>query len=161
MTLSVQLLPLLFGPAAMLLSQATPPELNPNFVQLASNGAIAAVLAWYVIYDVRVRTPAMLTAFAKEQSETREIFRTEQAETRVNHLQAQTEMRMAFNSEQNEARKQFAVELTAMRTQYDRELGELRGMLFKNIESMRGAVHDVRDTAQQLMLTQAGTKGGT
>lgn len=109
------------------LAQAT--GLEPSVITLIGNGVTVAVLAFYVIYDLKTRTPNMLTAFHAEQKATRDEYRA-----------IIDGMREAFLSEQ-----------AAMRAQYDGQLAELRRVLFETMKSMRVAVHDVKDTAQTLM----------
>jgi hypothetical protein len=129
-------LPLALGILAQL-AQAT---FDPGLMALVGNGVTVVVLAWYVIYDVRTRTPSMLSSFT-----------TEQAASRATFSAAIETMRTTFISEQNATRIAFASEQAAIRSQYDRELSDMRQMLFDNLTAMRKAVHDVKDTAQVLI----------
>jgi hypothetical protein len=130
-------LPLAIGILAQL-AQAT--AFDPGLMALVGNGVTVVVLAWYVIYDVRTRTPSMLASFT-----------TEQAASRATFSAAIETMRTTFIAEQNATRIAFASEQAAIRSQYDRELSDMRQMLFDNLTAMRKAVHDVKDTAQVLI----------
>jgi hypothetical protein len=143
----------LFGLSALtlLLADVAPVGLDPSIATLIGNGCTVAVLAWYVVYDVRVRTPLMLTAFQKEQEEMRATFAREQEEMRKANWQVVDSIRLTFQQEQNSSRQVFVAEQTAQRETYQREMGETRQMLFETMKSMRTAVHDVKDTAQTLM----------
>lgn len=152
-------------PMAFLLAQGATP-VDPAIVSLIGNGVTVVVLAWYVIYDVRTRTPTMLAAFSREQSELRTLFDKEQAEARTLFAHDQAELRLScnaivesirttFTQEQNAARAAFLQEAQNARTQYDKQLSELRQMLFDNMNAMRRAVHDVKDTAQTLINRKA------
>lgn len=136
---------------AMILAQATVAGVDPSIATLIGNGATVAVLVWYVIYDVRVRTPMMLSTFAKEQAEIRKTFEDEQIESRKTHLAAIESLRQTFSQEQSTARQAFTIEQSAQREAYHREMVETRQMLFETMKAMRTAVHDVKDTAQSLM----------
>jgi hypothetical protein len=136
-----ELLPLPTGLLTVLLAQSvTGTGVDPAILSIVGNGVTVVVLAWYVIYDVRVRTPNMLSTFSKENRRGRASYR-----------RIVEEMRATFLAEQNASRSAFAAEQTATRAQYDRELAELRKMLFENMTAMRTAVHDVKDTANALM----------
>jgi hypothetical protein len=115
------------GYSVILLGQAT--NMDPGILSLVGNGVTIVVLAWYVFYDVKTRTPNMLAAFHAEQKATRAEYR-----------EIIDGMRVMFLSEQ-----------AGLRAQYDRQLEELRQILFDTMKSMRVAVHDVKDTAQTLM----------
>lgn len=119
---------------------------DPGVAALVGNGVTVVVLAWYVVYDVRVRTPAMIATFATEQAATRQAFALEQAASRE-----------AFAREQAATRLSFSAEVGATRTYYEKESSEMRQMLFDNMHSMRQAVHDVRDTANTLITKKALT----
>lgn len=110
----------------------TSPVLDPGLANLVGNLGVVAVLVWYVIYDVRVRTPSMMATFAKEQEASR----------------------IAFHTEQTAIRAAFAIEQQALRTQYNQEIAEYRQMLRESLHSMRNAVHDVKETAQVVVTRQ-------
>ena len=142
-----------------LLAQAA---IDSSIVSLVGNGVTAAVLAWYVIYDVRVRTPNMLAAFSKEQAELRQTFTAEQGKERESNRQMveairqtfvteQGAARQAFLTEQGASRQAFTAEQVAMRSQHEQEQAKLRQMLLDNMMNMRQAVHDVKNTAEALM----------
>lgn len=159
MRLFASLSPLFAGATAVVLfADATAAGIDPSMTTLVGNIGTVAVLVWYVVYDVRVRTPKMLEAFAKEQAEIREAFDTEQASTRAAHLQIVDSIRHTFAAEQATARQVFAAEQAAQRETYHREMGEIRNMLFETMKAMRVAVHDVRDTAQTLMGEDKGKR---
>ncbi len=152
MKLATSLSPLaIAGTAALLLADATAIGLDPSVATLVGNGATVAVLVWYVVYDVRTRTPAMLAAFANEQSEIRAAFEKEQSAILASHIQVIDSIRQTFAQEQTLVRQSFAAEQSAQRDLYHREMGEVRSMLFETMKAMRSAVHDVKDTAQTLM----------
>lgn len=154
--------------------------IDPSILAMVGNGATVVVLVWYVIYDVRIRTPSMLSAFAKEQAEIRATFAKEQAEIRstftneqsqirstfVNEQQSSRETyrvmmelsRTTFTNEQNTLRQAFAQEQTGARAQAEKEMAELRRMIFEMVTSMRTAVHDVKDTANNAILHNELTK---
>ncbi len=153
----------LIGQVSLVLAQT---NLDPSIVSLVGNGVTVVVLAWYVIYDVRTRTPAMLLAFTAEQAKLRETFAQEQASLRETFKKEQFDLRdsyrvvvetirSTFSAEQTATRQAFAGELTATRIAYEKEVSEMRSMLFENLKNMRQAVHDVKDTAQTLINSQA------
>ena len=122
--------------ALELIAQAANP-LDPGVTSLIGNGVTIAVLAWYVIYDVRVRTPAQQKAFADVIEANLSAHHKEQADNRAAFLEEQRANRTAYLAEQEK-----------MRQHYDREIGEYRQMLRESMQAMRVAVHDVKDTAQ-------------
>jgi hypothetical protein len=144
MRLLYELSPLPAGLAAYLALLAQVTSIEPGMAGLFGNVVTAGVLAWYVIYDVRVRTPAMLAAFAAQLEENRRTFREEQASTRQSFLLVVESLRTSFHAEQ-----------MAIRNHCDKESTELRNMLIDNLKAYRTAVHDVRDTAQTLISQKA------
>lgn len=144
---------LLGAPAAYLLSQVSG-NLDPGIATLVGNGVTVAVLAWYVLHDVRTRTPAMLAAFAAEQAELRKVFDTKQDELRTSYNMIIDGIRQTFSQEQNALRATFVQESQAARVMYDKQLSESRQMLYETMTSMRTAVHDVKNTAQTLINKQ-------
>ncbi len=153
MRLLIELLPLPFGLGLVLFAQATPP-IDSSIISLIGNGVTVVVLAWYVIYDVRTRTPSMLAAFQQELAESRDSFEKEKSEDRQEHAAVVESMRTAFLMEQAELRKTFATEQAQSRAQFSSENESLRKMLWDSMQAMRIAVHDVKDTAQGLMNKQ-------
>lgn len=145
----------ILGQVVGLLAQ-TSGILDPGLVSLVGNGATVIVLVWYVVYDVRVRSPAMLAAFTAEQNATRAAF----ADTKGAFEREQAAMRLAFSTELATIRAAYVAQHDALIARHDREIAEWRKMLFENMQSMRGAVHDVRDTAQVLLTKQAIAKTG-
>lgn len=150
----------------VLLAQTATPGMDAGVLSLISNGVTVIVLAWYVIYDVRVRTPQMQKAFTDEQVATRKSFAEEQLATRVLFSQQVSEahkhyvaiveaMRQTFTVEQNATRQSFVLEQAATRNHHEQDVDKLRQMLFDNMTAMRKAVHDVKDTAHTLMLKKA------
>jgi hypothetical protein len=139
MRLMMELLPLPAGLAAVMFAQATP-IIDSNIVSLVGNGVTVVVLAWYVIYDVRVRTPNMLKTFSLEQRRGRTAYR-----------RTVESMRQAFLLEQSEMRKVFATEQAAARSHHATEQEALRKMAWDSIQTMGKAVHDVRGAAQGLI----------
>ncbi len=141
---------------AGILSQSLPlaqvAGVDSSIVSLVGNGVTIVVLAWYVIYDVRVRTPAMLTAFTFQQDQLRNTFTAEQSNVHEHYNGILNAMRETFTKEQALSRAAFSAEQTAIRDRYDKELSDMRQMLFESVTSMRTAVHDVKDTANRLML---------
>ena len=158
--LMIELLPLPIGLGTVLLAQQTP-VIDSNIIPLIGNGVTVVILAWYVIYDVRTRTPNMLAAFQQELAESRDAFEKEKAQDRAEHAQVVEAMRTAFLLEQSELRKVFATEQAAARSQATAEQDALRKMLWDNMQAMRTAVHDVRDTAQSFITKQdIASRGG-
>jgi hypothetical protein len=153
MRLLMEVLPIPLGLGAVLFAQGTP-AIDSNIIPLIGNGVTVIILAWYVIYDVRTRTPNMLAVFQQELTESRKAFEKEKMEDRAEHAQVVEAMRTAFLLEQSELRKAFATEQAAARVQAGSDLESLRKMLWDNMQAMRSAVHDVRDTAQNLMTKQ-------
>src|SRR5690242_18913227 len=110
-----QLLPL---PAAIVTVGAILGEISgvdPGILSIVGNGVTVVVLAWYVIYDVRVRTPSMLLAFATEQAAIRKSFTDEQEE-----------IRKTFRDEQNALRDSYRNAIEGMRTTFTSEQTSLR-----------------------------------
>jgi hypothetical protein len=122
-----------------------------SVVSLVANGGTVTVLVWYVVYDVRVRTPNMVAAFAAEQKSTREAFAAAQSE----FSKEQAATRAAFLNEQSATRMTFAAQHEATVQRHDRDVAEWRKMLFDNMAAMRSAVHDVKDTAQAVLNSKA------
>jgi hypothetical protein len=158
------LLPLATWIGLTVLAQ-TAPVVDTGMLQLIGNGVTIIVLAWYVVYDVRVRSPAMQAAFTAEQAATRKSFTDEQSATRAlfsnqvaeahKHYVAIVEaMRQTFTVEQNATRQSFVLEQAASRNHHEQDVDKLRQMLFDNMTAMRKAVHDVKDTANSLMLKE-------
>ena len=134
-----------------LLAQAI--DLDKNVIQLIGNGVTIAVLVWYVIFDVRTRTPKMMKVFQEEQALQRKLFTDQEKENRDYYRHTVTEIRNAFMEEQRAQREEqrlqrvaFAEENGRMRASYDKDISELRTMLYQTMKDMRGAVHDVKDT---------------
>jgi hypothetical protein len=128
-------------------------QLEPNVLNLIGNGVTVAVLAYYVIYDIRVRTPKQQKAAEESLEKSRKLFSDEMANNRELFLKEQAANRVLWASEQG-----------AMRDFYHREIGVYRGMLIANMEAMRTAVHDVRDVAHETVMkvaeqVQSGNKG--
>ena len=121
--------------------------LDTGVAALIGNGVTVAVLAWYVIYDVRVRTPGMLDAFKKETAEMRATFTATLEEVRKSFEKEQADSRLMFISEQNASRQNFTQVTAASDTRHDREVSEYRKMLLDNMDAFRRAVHDVKNTA--------------
>lgn len=122
--------------------------IDTGIAALIGNGVTVAVLAWYVIYDVRVRTPGMLKTFSEETEAQRVAFKADMELIRRTFETEQTASRIAFLNEQNATRQAFSQDKTATREHFEREVSEYRTMLFDNMKAMRQAVHDVKDTAQ-------------
>ena len=149
------------GAVIGILAQATN-GLDPSIVPLIGNVGTIIVLVWYVVYDVRVRTPSMLAAFtgeqtasrlafAEEQKQQRETFTAEQNETRESYRNVIESIRQTFNTEQASMRQVFSSEQAASRQEHEKHLNEMRTMLLENLTAMRVAVHDIRHTATTLM----------
>lgn len=139
----------------VLFAQAIPTGAATDLVSIFGTTGTAAVLIWYVVYDVRVRTPNMMTIFSKELSEMRTAFEREQDESRKNSSLLIEGLRQTFINEQVATRNVFTTEQVATRSRHEQEMSAFREMLFENMKTMRGAVHDVRDTANALMMKQA------
>jgi len=118
-------------PTMGLLAQSVP-SLDPGWGQFFANGVAVGVLAFYVLYDIKVRGPAQQKTFSDS-------------------LEA---IRAAFQKEQAESRQASVLEQAALRLHYDKEIGEYRQMLRENMQAMRVAVHDVKDTANVVMTNQ-------
>ena len=168
-TLVAQLIPLPFGLTAVASLIAAVDGVDPSIISIVGNGVTVVVLAWYVIYDVRVRSPSMLAAFTMEQAAIRKAFTDEQGQIRQTFTSEQSGlresyrsvidgMRTTFSAEQSLMRQSFATEQVAARSHCEKETAELRNMLIENLKGMRTAVHDVRDTAQQVMSGLASSK---
>jgi len=162
MKLLIELLPMPLGLAGVFGLLAAADGMDPGILSIVGNGVTVAVLAWYVMYDVRVRTPSMLAVFTSEQAairksftdeqdEIRRTFKEEQAGLRESYRSVIDGMRTTFAAEQGLLRQAFSTEQVAARSHFEKENAELRTMLIENLKGMRTAVHDVRDTAQELM----------
>lgn len=121
--------------------------IDPNVANLIGNGVTVAVLAFYVIFDIRVRTPNMLAAFAKEQADIRATFKQEQLESRGVFKETFDAMRNTFLAEQQALRAENRDDRVQIRQRHAEEIAEWRKMLNENMQAMRIAVHDVKDTA--------------
>lgn len=122
--------------------------LDPSVANLIGNGITVAVLAWYVIYDVRTRTPAILTTFAREQEEIRKAFKEEQAGSRETFKHEQSNLRQSFTIAIDALLKDNREDRAKMREAHAAEIADWRKMVSENMQAMRIAVHDVKDTAQ-------------
>lgn len=162
MRLLSQLIPLPAGLAGVLSIIAAVDGIDPSILSIVGNGVTVVVLAWYVIYDVRVRSPSMLAVFTTEQAAIRKAFTDEQEEIRRTFKEEQSGlrdsyrsvidgMRTTFAAEQGLLRQTFSTEQVAARSHCEKETTELRNMLIENLKGMRTAVHDVRDTADQFI----------
>lgn len=140
-------------PCFFLLGQAL--DINPGITQLVSNGMTIVVLAWYVIYDVKTRTPVMINNFREEQKAIRQAYSDESSANRLENRQIIEGMRSMFLQEQAALRLAFATEQQVSRAQHDKDRADLQEMLFNNMNAMRQAVHDVKDTAQVAMNHQS------
>lgn len=131
--------------------------IDPGLVSVigtAGTAGTGAVLVWYVVYDVRTRTPSMLATFASEQTALRLAFAKEQEETHKHYGNLIEQLRTTFNTEQTAIRQIFAAEQAASRARHDEERKELQNMLYQNMNCMRGAVTDIKNTAQGLINRQ-------
>jgi ABC-type transport system involved in cytochrome bd biosynthesis fused ATPase/permease subunit len=63
--------PAMFAAAGWVLAQTA--GLDPSVANLIGNGVTVAVLAFYVVYDVRVRTPNMLGIQGRERRQPRDV----------------------------------------------------------------------------------------
>jgi len=162
MRLLSQLIPLPAGLAGVMSIIAAADGIDPGILSIVGNGVTVVVLAWYVIYDVRVRSPSMLAvftteqaairkAFTDEQAEIRRTFKDEQAGLRESYRAVIDGMRTTFANEQTLMRQSFATEQVAARSHCEKETSELRNMLIENLKGMRTAVHDVRDVAHEVI----------
>lgn len=158
-----QLLPMPAGLVGMFGLIAAVDGIDPSILSIVGNGVTVVVLAWYVIYDVRVRSPSMLAAFATEQAgirksftdeqaEIRQAFKDEQAGLRESYRSVIDGMRTTFASELGMMRQTFATEQVSARAHCEKEATELRNMLIDNLKGMRQAVHDVKDTAHEAIV---------
>jgi len=134
------------------------PVLEPGLVQLIGNGLTIVVLAWYVVYDVRTRTPAMITAFKEEQAEARKMataqlmaFAIEQNAQRAAAEAALDKVRALFMQEQAQMREAFSREHSKIHEHYREELADYRAMVSDLMGKFRDAVHDVRGVGQQVV----------
>lgn len=125
--------------------------LDPSIANLIGNGITVAVLAWYVIYDVRVRTPAIVNTFAKEQEDLRQTFKDEQAGSRETFKYEQTEMRKNFTVAIDALLRDNREDQARLREAHAGEIAQWRNMVLDNMHAMRTAVHDVKDTAQMVL----------
>lgn len=136
--------------------------LDPSVANLIGNGVTIAVLAWYVVYDVRVRMPSLLSTFTKEQDELRRAFKDEQAGSRETFKKEQSEQRHGFTVILDSLLKDGKEDRAKMREAHAVEIGEWRRMVNEHLQGFRTAVHDVRDTAAavvgQAELIVKGTK---
>lgn len=137
--------------AGLLLVAQSVADVDTGVAALIGNGVTVAVLAWYVIYDVRIRTPKMLDTFAYETSQMRSVFTTTIDEVRRSFEKEQTDSRLLFLSEQNSIRTAFHQDKQSTREHYERELSDYKKLLLDNMEATRRAVHDVKNTATVLM----------
>lgn len=172
MRLLSQLIPLPAGLAGVMSIIAAAEGVDPGILSIVGNGVTVVVLAWYVIYDVRVRSPSMLAAFSTEQAAIRKSFTDEQEEIRRTFKDEQSAlresyrsvidgMRTTFSAEQGLLRQSFVTEQVSARSHCEKEAAELRNMLIENLKGMRTAVHDVRDTADEVIREVAvHVKGG-
>lgn len=126
------------------LGQTELPDMDGDWLRLFGNGATVAILAWYLWYDTRVRTPKMLETFTNEAEEQRATFTA-----------AIDGMRTTFASEQAALRTAFQADQAATRGHYERELSDYKKLLLDNMESSRRAVHDVRNIANMLIQHKA------
>ena len=157
MRLFAEISPMIIAVSGWLMAQAS--GLDPSIANLIGNGVTVAVLAWYVLYDVRVRTPNMLSAFAKEQDEIRKAFKLEQADSRETFARTIDTLRSTFIAEQSEVRREYKQDRAEIRAQHAQEIDSWRKMVSENMVAMRTAVHDVKDTAQLVMSkTELGQK---
>lgn len=104
--------------------------LDPSVSSLVGNGVTIIVLAWYVVYDVRVRTPEMMRAFKEEQRATRDLF-----------------------SEEAKANRDLSlVQGREMREFYDKQIALALKLVQNSSQDMRVAVHDVKEVAHETFL---------
>lgn len=122
--------------------------LDPSLANLIGNGVTVAVLCWYVVYDIRVRTPNMLNAFTTEQDEIRKAFKEEQKGSRETFKTEQKESRQNFTVMLDTIMRENRDEQRQVREKHSEEIAEWRKMVLDNMHAMRTAVHDVKDTAQ-------------
>jgi hypothetical protein len=163
-TLFVQLSPAVVGVGVsffyfvpQLMGQA-PSAMNPlgtDYLGILGQVVTPAVLAWYVIYDVRVRTPNMIAAAAAEAKAQRDSFAIEQKTARDANQKLLDEIRAAFLSEQQQTRATFLAEANASRAASEQRMREMQTLAVTTSRDMRTAVQDVKETAQ------AGLKAGT
>jgi hypothetical protein len=126
-------------------------DVDTGTAALIGNGVTVAVLAWYVVYDVRIRTPKMLDTFAHESNQMRATFTNTIDEVRRSFEKEQTDSRLLFLSEQNNIRNTFSQDKQAMREHHERELSDYKKLVLDGLEIHRRAVHDVKNTADVLM----------
>lgn len=141
--------PLALAGGGWLWAQAS--GLDPSLANLIGNGVTVAVLCWYVVYDIRVRTPNMLIAFTKEQDDIRKAFKEEQAGSRETFKAEQSAARQTFTAALDAILKEHRDDRTQMRETHSMEISEWRKMVLDNMQAMRLAVHDVKDTAQMVI----------
>lgn len=125
-------------------------DINPGVLSLVGNGVTIVVLAWYVIYDVRTRTPNMIDTFRREQKEAREAHAAELEHKRQHYSHIIETLR----NEQQLMRTMFTQEQSHVREAHEKQLSELRSILYENMRSMRAAVHDMKDAINPLVLKQ-------
>ena len=148
--------------------------LDPSLTNLIGSGITVAVLAWYVIYDIRVRTPALLSTFSREQDELRQAFKAEQAGSRETFKQEQREARQNFTllmdsvmkaekEDRIKMREAHAVEVADWRRMVNDSIGTNAKLVSDGMAAFREAVHDVKNNAQaaigqaELIAKKAGT----
>src|SRR5688572_2704468 len=90
--------------AGLVVVAQTVSNVDTGTAALIGNGVTVAVLAWYVVFDVRIRTPKMLDTFANESNSMRMTFTATIDEVRKSFEKEQTDSRLLFLSEQNNIR---------------------------------------------------------
>lgn len=126
------------GRVAAVLGQVTT-AIPPGLADWVGNIGIVGVLIWHLYYSSQAM-PKMLDAFSKEAAAQREANRVDrEAERESNRVQREADRAM------------FRQEQEALRSHSSKETAELRGMLIRSFEEGRRAVHDMRDTAQQVV----------
>lgn len=135
--------------AGWLMAQAS--GLDPSVANLIGNGVTVAVLAFYVLYDVRVRTPQIVNEFRREQDESRKAFKEEQTGSREQHKQEQAEQRKTFTIALDTLLRDNREDRAKMRETHAAEISDWRKMVSDNVSAMRVAVHDTRDLAQTVI----------
>lgn len=149
MRLFAEIAPVVLAGSGWLLAQAS--GADPSIANLIGNGVTVAVLAFYVLYDVRHRTPAIVSAFTREQDEARRAFKEEQAGSREQHKQEQAEQRKAFATALDMLLKDNREDRAKMREAHAAEIADWRKMVTETIQATRTAVHDTRDLAQKVI----------
>jgi hypothetical protein len=162
-----QAAPVVIAVSGWVVAQAS--GLDPGIANLIGNGITVVVLAFYVVYDVRVRTPAMLDGFNKEQSAQRQLFREEQKDSRELFRGTIDANHKTFLAEQAALRQENRDDRALIRQKHDDEIAEWRKMLERSqqmlndaLSSDRKAVHDIRDVATTVIAESklAGQKEG-